>query len=92
MSLLEVEESLVPVEVEAEVLPLAPLLLSVGQEGGALPGSARLLEVVGESVVGPVIQGLVVQSQSPAQLTSLGETVKGRFHLENDHFPHALVH
>ena len=30
---LEVEEGLVPVEVEAEVLPLPPLLLGVGQEG-----------------------------------------------------------
>ena len=37
---LEVEEGLVPVEVEAEVLPPPPLLLRVGQEGGALPSPA----------------------------------------------------
>ena len=40
---LEVEESLVPVEVEAEVLSLAPLVLSVGQEHGALSRPSRLL-------------------------------------------------
>ena len=41
---LEVEEGLVPVEVEAEVLPLAPLILRVGQEHRALPRPAGLLE------------------------------------------------
>ena len=70
---LEVEESLVPVKVEAEVLSLAPVVLSVGQERGALPRPAGLLEVVSEGVVGPVVQGLVVQGQSSTQLSSLGK-------------------
>ena len=62
-----------PVEVEAEVLSLAPLVLSVGQEHRALPSPAGLLKVVSEGVVGPVIQGLVVQGQSSTQLPCLGK-------------------
>ena len=48
-----------------------PIILCVCQEETALQRSIGLLEVVGECVVGPVVQAAVVQSEAPTKLASL---------------------
>ena len=69
-----------PDEVEGEVLPLAPVGLGVGQEGGSLSRSAGLLKVMSQGVVGPVVKRLVVQGQSTVELSILEH--------HHDHCPH----
>ena len=48
-----------------------PIILCVCQEETPLQRSIGLLEVVGERVVGPVVQAAVVQSEASTQLAGL---------------------